>query len=115
MPDGSVPVAEFNALLDESRPGWAQSPLRTAIEFVQLDGTSASTTTVRVSTTPESPQEAEVIATADGLLDDSVHATRFDLHLARRSDQSWRLVSAEWSQQCQPNRGHQDFTPALCI
>jgi hypothetical protein len=114
-PDGTVPVAPFNAFVDTSRATWRKSPLRTSVEFLQLDDTAALTTTVRVTTNPDSLQQAEVIVTADGLLDDSVRATRFELQLARRSDASWRLTSARWSQKCQPNRGHQDFTPALCV
>ncbi|MDQ1447235.1 MAG: D-methionine transport system substrate-binding protein [Actinomycetota bacterium] len=114
-PDGTVPIAPFNAFVDTSRATWRESPLRTSVEFLQLDDTGARTTTLRVTTNPDSLQQAEVIVTADGLLDDSVHATRFEVQLARRSDASWRLTSARWSQKCQPNRGHQDFTPALCV
>jgi hypothetical protein len=115
QPDGTVPIASFNAFVDTSRATWRQSPLRTSVEFLQLDDTAARTTSLRVTTNPDSLQQAEVIVTADGLLDDSVHATRFEVQLARRSDASWRLTSARWSQKCQPNRGHQDFTPALCV
>ncbi len=113
--DGTVPIAAFNAFVDTSRATWTQSPLRTSVEFLQLDDTTAFTTTVRVTTNPDAPHQADVVVTADGLLDDSVRATRFEVQLARRSDTSWRLTSARWSQQCQPNRGHQDFTPALCV
>ncbi len=113
--DGTVPVAAFNAFVDTSRATWRQSPLRTSVEFLQLDDTTAVTTTVRVTTNPDSLRQADVVVTADGLLDDSVRGTRFEVHLTRRSDTSWRLTSARWSQQCQPNRGHQDFTPALCV
>jgi hypothetical protein len=113
--DGAVPVAAFNALLDTNHATWTRSPLRTSVEFLQLDDTTAFTTTVRVTTNPDARDRADVIVTADGLLDDSVRATRFEVHLARRNDASWRLTSARWSQQCQPNRGHQDFTPELCV
>ena len=114
-PDGTVPIAAFNAFVDTSRATWRQSPLRTSVEFLHLDDTNALTTTVRATTNPDSPHQADVTVTADGLLDDSVRATRFEMQLARRSDASWRLTSARWSQKCQPNRGHQDFTPALCV
>ena len=110
-----MPVAAFNALLPASNAAWTHSPLRTAVEFLQLDDTTVRTTTVQATTNPDSRQEADVVVTADGLLDDSVRATRSELHLARQRDASWRLVSARWSQQCQPNRGHQDFTPELCV
>jgi hypothetical protein len=113
--DGSLPIAAFNALLGRNHSSWTHSPLRISVEFVQLDDTAALTTTARVSTHPDSLHEADVVVTAAGLLDDSVRAGRFDLHLVRQSDESWRLTSARWSQQCQANRGHQDFTPQPCI
>jgi hypothetical protein len=113
--DGSLPIAAFNALLDRNHSSWTHSPLRTSVEFLQVDDTAAFTTTASVSTNPDSLHDADVVVTAAGLLDDSVRASRFDLHLARQSDQSWRLTRARWSQQCQPNRGHQDFTTQPCI
>lgn len=113
--DGSLPIAAFNALLDRNHSSWTHSPLRVSVEFLQVDDTEASSTTVQVSTNADSLHQAEVIVTAAGLLDDSVRASRFDVHLARQSDASWRLASARWSEQCQPNRGHQDFTPQPCI
>jgi hypothetical protein len=113
--DGSLPIAAFNALLDRNHSSWTHSPLRISVEFLHLDDTAANTTTVRVSTNADSLHETDVVVTAAGLLDDSVRAGRNDLHLARQSDESWRLTSARWSQQCQPNRGHQDFTTQPCI
>jgi len=114
-PDGTIPVAAFNALLETSLAAWARSPLRASVEFLRVDDTNAFTTTVRVTTNPDARAQADVVVTADGLPDDSVHATRFAVHLTRRADETWRLTSARWSQQCQPNRGHQDFTPAPCV
>src|SRR5258707_5863412 len=99
-----MPVAAFNALLEASNAAWRHSPLRTAVEFLQFDDTTVGVTTARVTTNPDSRQEAAVVVTGDWLLDDSVRATRSEIHLARQSDASWRLVSARWSQQCQPNR-----------
>ena len=114
-PDGTIPVAAFNALLETNHDSWARSPLRISAEFLQVDDTNAFTTTVRVTTNPDARERADVVVTADGLPDDSIHATRFEVQLARRSDATWRLTSARWSQQCQPNRGHQAFTPELCV
>src|ERR1700694_5891394 len=88
--DGSIPVGAFNALLNTNHSSWTHSPLRISVEFLQLDDTAAFTTTVRVSTNPDSLHETDVIVTAAGLLDDSVRASRFDVHLARQSDKSWR-------------------------
>ena len=110
-----MPVAAFNALLEASNAAWTHSPLRITVEFLQFDDTTVRITTVRATTNPDSRREAAVVVTSDGLPDDSVRATRSEVHLARQSDASWRLTSARWSQQCQPNRGHQDFTPELCV
>jgi hypothetical protein len=55
------------------------------------------------------------VVNADGLRDDSVHAVRYNLHLVRQPDQTWRLATVAWSHQCQPNRGHQNFTTELCV
>jgi hypothetical protein len=112
-PDGSIAVASFNAVLDAEHPAWATSPERVANEFLDTDTVDAST--VATQLTALSPQAADVVVNADGLRDDSVHAARYSLHLVAQPDQTWRLATAMWSQQCQPNRGHQNFTTALCV
>jgi hypothetical protein len=112
-PDGSIAVADFNTHLDSERPPWASSPERIANEFFNTDAIDAFA--VLTSVTALSSQAADVVVNANGLRDDSVHAVRYNLHLVRQPDQTWRLASAAWSQQCQPNRGHQDFTTELCL
>jgi hypothetical protein len=49
------------------------------------------------------------------LADDSVAESREELAFAPHGNGTWRLASASWSQRCQPNRGHQDFTTEACI
>ncbi len=112
-PDGSIAVATFNGRLDSEQPTWASSPEHVANEFLNTDAIDAST--VATQLTAVSPQAADVVVQADGFRDDSVHAARYNLHLVRQPDQTWRLAIAAWSQQCQPNRGHQDFTTELCV
>jgi hypothetical protein len=115
---GDVSIEAFNVFLDEADPLWAQSPLRASIEFL-LPGESspdARTTTVRMaSPLPEGGDEVSVTLVRDGLADDSVGATRYDLDLVRQGDGSWRLSSATWAQRCHPGRGHQDFSTELCV
>jgi hypothetical protein len=111
--DGSIGVAIFNAHLDSEHPPWASSPERVANEFLNTDTVDASTVATHV--TALSPQAADVVVNADGLRDDSVHAARYSLHLVRQPDRTWRLAVATWSQQCQPNRGHQSFTTEPCL
>jgi hypothetical protein len=112
-PDGSIAVSAFNARLDAEHPTWASSPERIAKEFLDADRMDASTVATQV--TAQSSDTADVVLNADGLRDDSVHAARYNLHLVRQPDQTWRLATAAWSQQCQPDRGHQDFTTELCL
>ena len=50
----------------------------------------------------------------DGLEDDSVRAERYVLELERDGG-IWKLVSARRDQRCQAMRGHQEFSPALCV
>jgi hypothetical protein len=112
-PDGSISAATFNALLDSEHPSWASSPERVANTFLDTGAIDAST--VATQLTALSAQAADVVVNAEGLRDDSVHAARYNLHLVRQPDQTWRLATVAWSQQCQPNRGHQNFTTELCV
>jgi hypothetical protein len=105
--DGSVSIAGFDQA--------ARSPLDTAAAFLRLDQVQAATTTLVSRTAAEGGDRATVTATFDGLLDDSIRAHRYVLELEQQTDGTWRLRSATFSQRCQPGRGHQDFSPALCV
>jgi hypothetical protein len=50
----------------------------------------------------------------NNLEDDSVSAERWLLDLARERD-VWVIVAARWEQRCHQNRGHQEFSPELCV
>lgn len=54
-----------------------------------------------------------VVVTTEGYLDDSVAGTQltFDLSL---TPEGYRVESIAWSNTCAPDRGHQDYQPALC-
>jgi hypothetical protein len=113
---GMLPVEDFNEFLEAERPAFATSALRTAIEFVHAGEGEAASTSVHASEGPEGAgDEASVTVTRDGLADDSVRALRYVIALERGNDGSWRLRSAQRLQRCQPERGHQDFSPQLCI
>jgi hypothetical protein len=112
---GSLPVDEFNDFLDEARPAFATSALRTAIEFAHAGEGQAATTSVVAFEGPEgSADEATVTVTRDGLADDSTRALRYLIVLERADDESWRLRSARRTQRCQPGRGSQAFSTKLC-
>jgi hypothetical protein len=112
---GSLPVTDFNAFLDRTRPAFATSALRTAIEFANAGEGRAASTSVEVEEGVEgSSGEASVTVTRNGLADDSVRAIRYVVVLDRRGDGTWRLRSAKRLQRCHQGRGHQDFSPQLC-
>jgi hypothetical protein len=112
---GALPVEDFNEFLEESHPVFASSALRTAIEFAHAGDGQAATTSVLATEGPEGGgDEASVTVTRAGLADDSVRAVRYVIALERGGDGMWRLRSAQRLQQCQPDRGHQDFSPQLC-
>jgi hypothetical protein len=112
---GEVSVVGFNKYADGLKePAFERSPLLTALEFLGLDNREAATTSLVLTRPPEGGQTAEMTATLDGLLDDSIRAERYVLELERRDD-AWRLASARWAQRCWPDRGHQDFSPELCL
>ena len=112
---GSLPVDEFNDFVDEARPAFAASALRTAIEFAHAGEGQAATTSVVAFEGPEgAADEASVTVTRDGLADDSTRALRYRIVLERADDESWRLRSARRTQRCQPGRGSQAFSTKLC-
>ena len=55
-----------------------------------------------------------VIATYEGLMDDSISAERKEA-VATYSGGVWTLGTASTTHKCQPNRGHQDFSSELCV
>jgi hypothetical protein len=102
---GVVHVEAYNVYLD-AHPERAMDHLAVASAFVgDLDGRLESR---------DLPNDVVEIVHAD-LPDDSIYAERWELTLEARPDGSWRLGAVEWSQQCQPGRGHQDFSTELCV
>ena len=113
--DGTISVREFNAYSEEVEGAWERSPLLSAAEFLRLADAQAATSAVVVKADPEGGNRAVVTVSLDGLLDDSVRATRYALELARARDGTWRLLSARFAQRCARGRGHQEFSPSLCL
>jgi len=113
--DGSVAFAEFNDFLAGDGKEFAESPITAVTEFLALDETSASVTTLRATSPGEVRNFSEVTATLDGLLDDSVRATRYTVELQRNDSNEWRVRAVDWAQQCQAGRGHQSFFPQPCV
>jgi len=55
-----------------------------------------------------------VTVSLDGLGDDSVRGQRVTL-VFEPNGSAWQLVSAKSEQRCWPGRGHQDYSPELCL
>jgi ABC-type glycerol-3-phosphate transport system substrate-binding protein len=108
---GELPVEEFRAYAESVDEDWERAPGTLAAEYTQLAETSGG---------PEEPAVRmavdgdAVTVTRTGLADDSVAAERYVLELDE-DDGRWSLGSARWEQRCQPMRGHQQFSPELCV
>jgi hypothetical protein len=112
--DGSVSVVEFAEYRDGVEERWEGSAELTAAEFLRLDERTAVRTTIAGAGVGEGGGPRTVTVTFDGLLDDSVHAERWTL-VFEPEDGGYRLESAVRTFRCQQGRGHQDFTPELCV
>jgi hypothetical protein len=113
--DGTIPIADFNAYLAGDGQAFATSPTAAVTEFLGLDDSSAAVTTMRATSPGEVRNFSEVVTTLEGLLDDSVKASRYTVELQRNDAMQWRLRAAEWAQSCQAGRGHQDYSPEPCV
>jgi hypothetical protein len=113
--DGTIPIADFNTYLAGDGQAFATSPTAAVTEFLGLDDSSAAVTTMRATSPGEVRNFSEVVTTLEGLLDDSVKASRYTVELQRNDAMQWRVRAAEWAQSCQAGRGHQDYSPEPCV
>jgi len=113
--NGHVEISGFNDFLAGEGKEFAASPIVAVTEFLRLDESTASAITVLSTSPGEVRNFSEVVATLDGLLDDSVRAARYTVELERNDSNEWRLRATDWAQRCQAGRGHQDFSPRPCV
>jgi hypothetical protein len=114
QPDGTASVTEFAEYAQAVDEDWEHSPAMTAGEFLQLDQRTATKTTIEATASAEGRGPQTVVVTLDGLLDDSVRAERWTLSFEPDGD-VYRLTESTWAQRCQPERGHQDYSPEPCL
>ena len=114
-PAGRVEVVPFNSFLESADPEISDSPCNAARVFLHLDRPQGEGTTVDVTVEPESAAEARVTITRDHLPDDSVRAERWTLEFEPGAGDSVRLARGRVAYRCQRGRGHQDFSPRLCV
>ncbi|MGE0526212.1 MAG: hypothetical protein AB7G93_19370 [Bdellovibrionales bacterium] len=67
------------------------------------------------SASPEDTRFATVVVTDSDLLDDSVRATRTVFKLEANPAGEWKIIERTELYRCQPGRGHQHFSPELCL
>jgi hypothetical protein len=100
--DGVLAVDEFNDYADTVEGDWQRDPEQLAFEFTRAPNGDVTVDGDRVT------------LLRPDLEDDSVRAERYVLELRPDGDE-WRLASARWEQRCHVGRGHQEFSPELCI
>jgi hypothetical protein len=109
---GELPVDAFNAYAESVDEPWERDVRGTVDEYVGFDEVEVAN--VAYQATSSGPSTNATL-TLDGLFDDSVRSLRYDLTLSQRQDGTWRIDSAQWAQRCQEGRGHQVFSPELCL
>ena len=113
--NGELRVTEFNAFAESVDEPWERDVAATTHEFVGRDRIDVPSVSFQATSGPEGSGPTSASLLLDRLPDDSVRARRYDLTLSRRQDGTWRIDSASWAQRCQQGRGHQAFTPELCL
>ena len=114
-PGGKLDVAEFNDFLQKDGEVFATSPIAAAAEYLRLDTVDALKTTVDSTRPGESRDQATVVVTLDGLLDDSIRSARYDIGMQRDATQLWTLTDARVTVRCHAGRGHPDFSAEPCV
>jgi hypothetical protein len=113
---GQIPVDDYNDFLAGDGQVFARSPTAATTEFLGLDKTTATVSTVEATSPGEVRNFSEVVATLTGLQDDSVRDARYTLEFQKdEASGDWRLRAADYAQRCQQGRGHQDYSPANCV
>lgn len=111
---GGTGAVELPGLDDDVVAGvvWAQDPIAFAHAIA---GPPAVNEPRTITIERRSEFEFLVTVTTTNFFDDSVFGSRLELLLDRRDDGRFRFVSGQWSNVCQPGRGHQDLSADLCI
>ncbi len=107
---GAVTAAGLNEYIAEQQPFWADDPELFAYQITSwIDPNERVTVDYDESAAPV----IDIITT--GFLDDSVAGSRLRITTERGADGLLRFVSGTYAVQCQPGRGHQDFSLELCV
>ena len=91
---------------------WGTSPI--AVANAVAGGSSSSPSELRsIQEGPVEGSTVVVTVTTEGFLDDSGHGIRLVMHISL-DQPGFRIVRIDWSNACQPGRGHQDYQAGYC-
>lgn len=107
---GHVDILEQIPVADRT----GTDPLNLALGAVSVRSGAPVAIEMLPTPTVESPDGAIVTLTERGVLDDSIAGIRYRFDLRRMGEQ-WEIRRAGRQVQCQPGRGHQDWSAAACI
>jgi hypothetical protein len=111
-----IDLATLQRMVDERHPAWADDPYAMTMQFARIWFWTADETFDVLETPAPPPLRRTFVVTVPytgDRGDDSVRAAR--LTVTFTGGPPWRYESAVATHQCQPGRGHQDFTTAPCI
>ncbi|MFC5000884.1 hypothetical protein ACFPIJ_23970 [Dactylosporangium cerinum] len=111
---GALAAPGFNALIDTSAPGWAQSPDGAVAELLDLTRGFDGPVDIYLLQEGVDGKDPVLTVTLTKLGDDSIMAIRYRIALRRSDDGRFRFVEGKRTQRCHTGRGHQDFSTERC-
>jgi len=111
---GAISAPGFNDFVSTRQSVEARTASGAALMLIG-DTNDAPETTTQLTEETGADGTATVTVTKSNLPDDSIYAVRYQFELQQMTDTLFRFIAGSWTQQCQHGRGHQEFTPDLCI
>jgi len=94
---------------------WTTDMIQVALKIPGIGLTECKSVIIEIERpSAEDPETSVVLITLDGLMDDSVRAKKYKMHMKKREEGWWEVNQAEQAQSCWPERGHQGFSGDPC-
>lgn len=113
-PPPADPVADLGTFAPAHEIVEGADPIEDAVFAVEEVTAGMDATGRTVEVVAETADRMVILATMTGLMDDSVRDERL-LFTFTSGPGGWTAVSAGRQVRCQPGRGHQDWSAALCL
>jgi hypothetical protein len=104
---GTLTAVGLDEYLDANEPWWETDPIGLANAIAGPVSSPAERRTIEF-------RDDAVVVTTENYLDDSVYGTQLTFHLVA-SEGGPRIDRIDWTNTCQPGRGHQGYQAALCV